>query len=154
MLVLFHRNEKKSRDLLSKCAVKLLQLKNISDVYCVDQFVLAAHSLVRRYFGFTLWRKSQGRKAYYWCMVSKYQLKWLLKIFDICFTPLTIRTTWKAIMAPEQLLNSIALMICELNRSWLIDCSLIWRSHHGPLGQKWSVKKEHKCEFITSWKEN
>lgn len=32
----------KSRDLLSKRAVKLLQLKNISDVYCVDQFVLAA----------------------------------------------------------------------------------------------------------------
>lgn len=27
---------------MSKCAVKLLQLKNISDVYCVDQFVLAA----------------------------------------------------------------------------------------------------------------
>lgn len=31
-----------SRDLLNKQSVKLLQLKNISNVYCVDQYVLAA----------------------------------------------------------------------------------------------------------------
>lgn len=57
---------------MSKYAVKLLQLKNISDVYCVDQFGLAA--LILRLKGILtlpVGEKVKHIKAYTICMVSK-----------------------------------------------------------------------------------